>query len=338
MQLVKATVKATGKSANAPARQPFDVPEPTTFSTPDADPDLGFGSVVSKRSRRRLLNRDGSFNVRRRGLGLWSSLSPYYGLLTMPWWGFGLVVTLSYLLINLLFAAAYILCGPDALSHLGARAPGDNFVQAFFFSVQTFASIGYGRIAPMNLAANLLVVLEALVGLFSLGLATGIIFARFSRPTARIIFSRQAVVAPYRGERGFMFQIVNPRRSQLVRLNTEVTLSIFDAEAQTRHFYPLTLERNQVTFFPLTWTIVHPIDPKSPLHALNDDELHRMNAEFLILLTGFDETFSQTVHTRYSYVAKEVVWNTKFADVFSTPQKDGLITVDIRKLDELEQL
>ena len=325
------------KPADTSFRQPFDVPEPVA-PAPDANSDLGFGTVVSKRSRRRLLNRDGSFNVRRRGLGVGSSLSPYFSLLTMPWWGFFSVVSLSYLLINLLFAAAYLTCGPGALSHFGPKVPGGMFIQAFFFSVQTFASIGYGRIAPLSLAANLLVVLEALVGLFSLALATGIIFARFSRPTARIIFSRQAVVAPYRGGTGFMFQVVNSRRSQMIRLSAEVTFSVFDAEAQTRHFYPLALERNGVTFFPLTWTIVHPIDLKSPLRDLNEHELHRLNAEFLILLTGFDETFSQTVHTRFSYTAKEVVWNARFANVFNTPQQAERVTVDIRKLDELERL
>ena len=256
----------------------------------------------------------------------------------MPWWGFFLVISLSYLLLNLLFAAAYTLCGPGALSHIGAKAPGGVFVQAFFFSVQTFGSIGYGRIAPLSLAANWLVVLEALAGLFGLALATGIIFARFSRPTAKVIFSRQAVVAPYHGETGFMFQVVNPRRSQLIRLNAEVTLSVFDSQAHRRYYYPLTLERDEVTFFPLTWTVVHPVDPESPLHTLNDNDLRKMSAEFFVLLTGFDETFSQTVHARFSYTAKEVVWNAKFVNVFNTEQQDERVTVDVRKLSELERL
>ena len=319
-----------------PLTEPFSVPQPVAETSPN--PDLGFGSVVSKRSRYRLLNRDGSFNVRREGLGLAAALSPYYSLLTMPWWGFFLVVSLSYLLINLLFAAAYVLCGPGALSHVGARAPGDAFVQAFFFSVQTFGSIGYGRIAPLSLGANLLVVLEALAGLFGLALATGLIFARFSRPTAKIIFSRQAVVAPYNDVTGFMFQIVNPRRSQLIRLSAEVTLSVFNQEERRRYFYPLTLERREVTFFPLTWTVVHPVGQKSPLHGLGGADLHRLNAEFLVLLTGFDETFSQTVHARFSYTAKEVVWNARFVSVFNPEQKDERVTVDIRKLSELERL
>ncbi len=322
-----------------PTRRPQGAPgelPPDASSKPN--PDLGFGTVVSRRSRNRLLNRDGSFNVRREGLGPASALSPYYSLLTMPWWGFFLVVSLSYLLINILFAAAYVLSGPGALSHIGARAPGGVFVQAFFFSVQTFGSIGYGRIAPLSLAANWLVVLEALAGLFGLALATGIIFARFSRPTAKIIFSRQAVVAPYHGATGFMFQVVNPRRSQLIRLNAEVTLSVFNPEEKSRDFYPLKLERDQVTFFPLTWTVVHPIDQESPLYGLSDADLHGLNAEFLVLLTGFDETFSQTVHVRSSYIAKEVVWNAKFTSVFNTEQKDGQVTIDVRKLNELERL
>src|SRR4051812_33157647 len=170
--------------------------------------DLGFGSVVSQQQEIRLLNRDGSFNVAREGLGFWSQLSSYHALLTMSWPRFISLITVAYLLINALFATAYILCGPGALenttTHQSAR-----FLEEYFFSVHTFATIGYGYIVPMTLAANLVVTVEALVGLLGFALATGLIFARFSRPTAKILYSQSAVVAPYRDKTAFEFRITN---------------------------------------------------------------------------------------------------------------------------------
>ncbi len=180
------------------------------------DRDLGFGSVVSRDSRQRLLNRDGSFNVARSGLGLFESFAPYHQLLTMPWTHFFAVVTATYLVLNLVFAAAYMACGAEALVGSGATMLGGRFSQAFFFSIQTFATIGYGQIAPNGTAANVVVTIEALVGLMYQALATGLLFARFTRPTAALVFSRRAVVAPYNEGRGLMFRIVNRRRTEII--------------------------------------------------------------------------------------------------------------------------
>src|SRR5262245_30451349 len=161
------------------------------------DRDLGFGSVVSRESRQRLLNPDGSFNVVRSGLGLLETLAPYQQLLTMTWSGFFGVVAVGYLILNLVFAMAYMAFGREALSGPGAQMLGGQFSQAFFFSVQTFATIGYGQIGPNGFPANAIVTIEALVGLMFQALATGLLFARFSRPTASILFSRNAIIAPY---------------------------------------------------------------------------------------------------------------------------------------------
>src|SRR5947209_1164908 len=155
--------------------------------------DLGFGSVVAQESRERLLNRDGSFNVERTGLGFWTSLSPYHLLLNLSWPRFLAAIVATYLVVNALFAWAYLLCGPDALdSSAGGNLDG-GFLRAFFFSVQTFATIGYGHITPHGLGANVVVTIESLFGLMGFALATGILFARFSRPTAKVLFSKSAV-------------------------------------------------------------------------------------------------------------------------------------------------
>ncbi len=299
----------------------------------DLDRDLGFGSVVAGESRVRLLNRDGSFNVERGGLNFFTSLSPYHSLLTMSWPHFLGLVVLAYMGTNLVFAVAYFACGPGALDGLG---PGNRFLQCFFFSVQTFATIGYGRITPSGTAPNVIVTFESLFGLLGFALATGVLFARVSRPTARILFSEKAFIAPYRGITAFEFRIANGRSSQLIELGVSVLFSAFKArDGKAREFVPLALEREKVAFFPLSWTIVHPIDPSSPVFGMTYEHLLAADAEFLVLLTGFDETFSQNVHTRSSYKADEIVWGARFVNIFNPP-RGGKLSIDIGRLDEYQ--
>lgn len=301
----------------------------------DLDRDLGFGSVVSGQSRIRLLNRDGSFNVEREGLNLFTSLSPYHALLTMSWPHFLGLIVLAYLALNLLFAGAYFACGPGALEGVSGVA-GERFLACFFFSVQTFATIGYGKLTPSGMAPNLIVTVESLVGLLGFALATGILFSRFSQPTAKILFSRNAIIAPYRGITAFEFRIANARSNELIQVEARVMLSRLKPDGN-RDFIPLKLEREKVVFFPLAWTIVHPIDEESPLRGLTQEDLTASQAEVLVLLSGIDETFSQTVHTRSSYRADEIVCGARFADLFNPPTPDGVLSVDISRLDQIEK-
>lgn len=309
---------------------------PSSFTPPapaEEPRDLGFGSVVATESRSRLLNQDGTFNVERRGLPWGASLSPYHALLTMPWPRFLGLFSLGYVLLNTLFGTLYMLAGDGALV-----GPGTGFERAFYFSVHTIATIGYGNVAPSGHLANLLVMIEALIGLLGLALVTGIVFARFSRPMPRIVFSRVGIIAPYRGGQAFEFRIANARNAQLIELEAKVIFSRMETREGrvARRFYTLPLERQKVVFFPLAWTIVHPIDRESPLWGSSPEELRRTEAEFLILLTGIDETFSQQVHTRSSYRGEEVVWNARFTDIFSRSQP-GRFTIDIGRLDEVER-
>ena len=302
----------------------------------DEEKDLGLGSVVVQRSRDRFLNRDGSFNVVRRGLPFLESLSPYHVLLTMSWTRFHAVLLGSYLLANAGFALAYLACGPAALE--GAGNLGTGFARAFFFSVETFSTIGFGNITPVGLAANLVMTAEALLGLLWVAMATGLLFARFSRPTARILFSRNAVVAPYRGITALMFRVANGRSNQLTELQARVMLGHFVTEngRKVRKLDNLTLERAEVMFFPLSWTVVHPIDETSPLWGLAADGVRAADAEILILLSGVDETFSQTVHARTSYKPDEIVWNVRFVGIFDPPKEGEHLAVDLRRLSEIE--
>ena len=307
----------------------------------ERDRDLGFGSIVSRESRQRLLNRDGSFNVARYGLGFLESFAPYHLLLTISWTGFLATVVVTYFALNIAFAAAFLACGPDAIVGAGAPMLGGRVAQAFFFSVQTFATIGYGQVAPNGAAANLVVTLEALVGLMYQALATGLLFARFTRPTAAVLFSRRAVVAPYGDSQALMFRIVNRRRNEIIQLEAQVLFSAMtpdDRGGMTRRYTLLPLERNKVTFFPLSWTVVHPIDDASPLAGQTRETLERREGEILVLLTGIDEAVEQTVHARSSYRADEIVWNARFQSMFLTADAESRVSVDISRVHEIERV
>ena len=301
--------------------------------------DLGFGAVVSRESQQRLLNRDGSFNVERKGLRFWSSFSAYHAMLTMAWWKFFGLAGLGYLLVNAVFAAAYLACGADALGSATAGMEQHTYLRAFFFSVQTLSTIGYGQVVPIGTAANTIVTMEALAGLLGFAIVTGLLFARFSRPTAKVLFSRHAVVAPYRNMTALEFRVANARSNELIEVSAKVLLSRFEEVdgLRTRRYHPLELERSSVVFLPLTWTVTHPIDPTSPMYGETEESLRASQTEFLVLLSGFDETFSATVHTRTSYIPNEVRWGFRFASAFVLGTSDGKkVAVDMRRFDAVE--
>ena len=307
----------------------------------DINADLGFGSVVARDVRRRLLNRDGTFNVRREGLPLFASLSAYHYLLNISWTKFLGYVGAGYVAGNAIFAVAYLLCGPYDLVGMNPHdGMAGRFATAFFFSVHTLATIGYGSIYPHNLGANIVVAVEALAGLIGFSFVAGIVFARFARPLAKIIFSRCAIVAPYNDITAFMFRIVNQKSNEIVELRAKLMLARRKRESPNgeREFIPLKLERERVSFFPLSWTIVHPIDEESPLRGMSPEEMLACETEFLILLNGFDETFSQNVHTRSSYRGDEVVWGAKFRSMFNPAREDGTLSVDVQKLHEIDRV
>ncbi len=288
-----------------------NLPQQPDGVMPDRERDLGFGTSLSNRKNFRLLNRDGSFNVRRHSPNVASALFSYTALISMKWRSFISLAVVMYLVANTLFAVGYFLCGPGALE----GDPGvTGFARAFFFSVHTFATIGYGNPSPHGLAANLLVTIESFVGLTGFAFLAGLVFARFSRPTADIIYSDRALIAPYGDGKAFMFRIMNGRDNELVEVQANLILSRFEptGAGRQRRYYPLPLERSRVAFFPLNWTIVHAIDPSSPLYSWDETTMHEAEAEFLILLTAIDETFAQTVHNRGSYTADEVIWNARF--------------------------
>ncbi len=302
---------------------------PTIGRVDDQPPsDFGFGTIVTRRPGYRLINRDGSFNVRVDRGNWWRTFFSYHTLLTISWPRLFLLLAVGFIGANALFACAYVACGRDALVGDPPLGPA---ARAFFFSVETLATIGYGNIVPTTFATNVVVTVEALVGLLGLAVATGVVFARFSRPVADIRYSAHAVVAPYRGGTAFEFRVVNGRRNQLVNVTADVTMSRFEGENRERRFYQLGLERSTVAFFPLNWTVVHPIDDRSPLHGWTRETLLDAEVEFNVLLTAVDDTFSQTVHSRSSYTADELLFGHRFEMMFT--EADAQYVLDFERLD-----
>jgi len=315
----------------------------TNIATPnlsEEDKDLGFGSKVATESRLRFLNRDGTFNVRRTGIRQLSTLNLYHFLMTMSWAQFLGLVLLLYFLSNVAFGLLYTMLGAESIVDTSTIPIENTFLRGFFFSVQTFATIGYGTIHPVGFIPNLLVTIESYYSLLANALITGLVFARFSRPTAKIIFSDTAVVAPYRNGSGFMFRIVNSRNSQLIEVKAQVlfTRLVEKDGATIRNFDLLKLERERVSFLPLAWTIVHPIDENSPMFGLTVEDFEKSDAEFLIVLSATDETFAQTVHTRSSYKLKEIKFGYKFANLYNEIETGEPISIDIRKLSQIEKV
>jgi inward rectifier potassium channel len=299
--------------------------------------DLGLGGKLSERSRVRLLNHDGTFNVRRNDLGPFHPYNAYHTLLSLPVPRLlGLMATF-YAVANTVFAALYWLAGSDALAG-AASTPLARFEDCLFFSVQTLATIGYGRLVPNTRIANVLVALEALVGLLGFAILSGLLFARFTRPTAKIVFSRNAIIAPYENGWALMFRLVNLRNHDLTDVRAVVSFARWVEEdgSRLRRFDLLPLERQSIIFMPLHWVIVDPIGEKSPLRGLSMDSLAAAEPEIVCLITADDETFAQTVHSKTSYDKADIVWGARFKDMYTFDADH--VAIDLTRLHDLDRV
>lgn len=280
----------------------------------------------------RIVNRDGGSSVVRIGVSNNRWRDPYHLLLTLCWYKTLGLVSLSYVLANTLFALAY-LAGGDGIEN--AR-PG-NFFDAFFFSVQTMASIGYGAMYPKTTYTNILVTIESLLGLIGLAMASGLMFARFSLPQARVLFSDVAIITPYNDMPTLMLRVANERQNWI--LEAQVRMSLVRTEISKegdvmRRFYDMSLLRSHSPLFALTWTIMHPIDESSPLYGVSAEEMVEDEMEVIVTFTGLDETVCQTIHARHSYIAKEIVWNMRFVDILSKT-RDGRRSIDYSRFHDV---
>ena len=284
---------------------------------------------------RRIINRDGSFNVRRKGRRL-RDLHLYQFFIRLSWPVFFVVVLAGFLSVTTVFTGLYLAAGVDGLQGIPEGTPFETFLQVFFFSVQTITTVGYGSIAPRGIADNAVASIEAMLGVLGFAFSAGLLYGRFSRPNARILFSSKALISPYEGGTSLQFRIANQRNNAIVDIEATVVLMTVEGTGREarRVYAKLELERPTVFFLPLTWTVVHPIDAGSPLFGRNAGMLAGEAAEIMVLIRGFDDTFSQVVNARFSYRYDEILWGYRFTPAFHNDES-GALVLDLTKMDDV---
>ncbi len=296
---------------------------PRRISQKVLERELGLGSNTATNDR--MMNVDGSFNIQRDNATFWDN--SYYHMVRMSWPKFMGVVLLFFVGLNAFFSLLYNLIG---IEHLKGIEPGGflhNFTQAYFFSSQTLTTVGYGHVSPNGLNANILASFESFLGLLSFALVSGLLYGRFSKPEANIAFSENMLVSPFKEGKALMFRMANARRSELIETEVQMILTMDqtdDAGNTIRRYWTLPLELNKISFFTLSWTLVHAINEDSPLWGLTATDLETGKAEVFVLIKGSDDTYEQMVHARRSYLYDEIIWNAKFIPVISKNKQGHL--------------
>lgn len=305
-----------------------------------SDPNTGFG-VNSENSSGRFYNRHtGGANVVKRGVNVLNKYSWYHTMLAMPRGKFLLFLLMAYISANLFFAGVYYLIGIDHLAGVQKGSPLKNFTEVFFFSAQTFTTVGYGRISPVGFMASAVSTFEAFLGLLSFALATGLFYGRFSRPRAFLSFSHNALIAPYKDGTALMFRIAPYKNNLLSEAEVKINLAMQIEEngKMMNRFYNLDLEISKINALALSWTIVHPINEKSPLYNFNYTDMVNAKIEALVFVKAFDEVFSNTVVQRFSYIANEVIWGAKFKLMYHADTEKDRTILDLNKLNDYEKI
>ena len=296
--------------------------------------ETGFGNKVIE-ANQRLMNKDGSSNVKRTGLPFNAATNYYHSLITMPWWKFNIAVLSAYLAINIFFALIYYFVDVSHVSGMMYNSEFEKFMEVFFFSAQSLTTVGYGRLNPTGITNSSVAVIESFIGLLGFAMATGLLYGRFSRPVANILFSKNAIIAPYQGFTALMVRLANKNKSELLDPEATIVMSYIKEEngVKVRKFSNLKLELTHVTLLTMSWTLVHPIDEESPLYGWVEEEYKNKEVEFMVLIRAYEETFAQTVHTRSSYRYNELVFGAKFNSML-LPASHGSVIIELNRINE----
>ncbi len=299
--------------------------------------DPGLGEKYDKQTQR-IINPDGSFNIYREGIGP-AIRHLYQYLLNISWAQFITILLVAYLLTNALFAFGYLMVGVEGIQGYRTHKFGSDFLTALFFSFQTFTTVGYGGLAPVGIGINVIASFQALVGFMSFSIATGVLYGRFSQPSAILKYSDNILLSPFKDGYALMFRAVNMRTSVLMEMEAKLLLVLTEEiNGEYRRTYDrLKLDISNIDFFPLNWTIVHPIDEDSPFYRKTPSEIMRLNPEVLVLLKGFDDSFGQHVHSRFSYTKNDIVFNAKFKPAYTT-YRDGSTHLNVNDIHKHEKL
>ena len=303
-------------------------------SNAKSDRSTGFGTNANSYGGR-FINKDGSANIKKTGLHFFERISWYHTMIYLPRWKFLVIIVSFYITINFVFATLYYGIGVE---HLNGIDPNGSewvkFGKAYFFSAQTFTTVGYGHISPNGFLTSALAATEALTGLLSFAIATGLFFGRFSRPTAFLKFSHHALIAPYKNGTALMLRMTPYKNTNFSDAEAKITLGMtIEEEGKIiNKFYTLDLELAKVNALTLSWTLVHPITESSPLFGLTKSDYDAMDGEILVFVKTFDDMFSSTVATRTSYTFKELIFGAKFEMMYSESNDKSKTILYIDKL------
>jgi inward rectifier potassium channel len=302
--------------------------------------DTGFGNSATSFGGR-FINKDGSFNLRKEGLPLWERLSLFHTALNMPRWKFITIIVAFFLLINLFYTLVYLIIGSEQFTGMIGQTEWQKFKELYFFSTETYTTVGYGRVNPVGTAANFVASMEALSGFLSLAIATGLIYGRFSKPKAYLLFTKHGLIAPYRDETGFMFRFTPYKdKHSLTNVEVRVNLSLLQPENDKMiyKFYDLPLERSRVDSLPMNFTVVHPIDDNSPLSGFTYEDMKAADVEIYVLVRAFDDVYSATVLQRTSYTYDEIIFNAKFVPMYRESEDRNTTILELHKLNEYRKV
>lgn len=295
-----------------------------------AKEDFGYGKA-NINSRNRMINDKGRYNILRLGE---TSRSRFHELIEMNWSRFLILIFLYYSIINLIFGFLYYLNGPEHIMGIDHTSSFSEFYQCFFFSVQTFTTVGYGGMYPKGFLVSSIAGIEALAGLMTFAIITGLLYAKFSKPEAKITYSKHVLIAPYKEGLSIQMRIVNALSNTLIDMEATMIVAFTPVNSTNRIIRTLPLEISKIALFPLNWTLVHPIDENSPVKDLDLEHLENYEIELLILLRGFDESYNQIVHSMRSFGGNTFVYNAKFKPMFE--YQDGKTLLHLEMIDQFD--
>lgn len=299
----------------------------------------GFGER-STQSGGRYYRKDGRPNIVRKGISFFDQLSWYHTMLALPQWKFWLGLIIPYIVVNALFAFVYYSIGVEHLDGMKPGTPWHNYIESFFFSFQTFTTVGYGHVSPEGTLTSSVAAFESFLGVLTLALAAGLFYGRFSKPKSFLRFSDIALIAPYKDGRALMFRTAPFKNNLLIDAEVKLTLGMKVTRngEEKNEFYTLGVEFSKINALLLNWTIVHPIDEDSPIYGMNLQELKEARAEVIVFLKAFDEGFANTVVARTSYTADEIIEGGKFKPMYGPSANRDTTLLHIDKLNEYEKV